>query len=545
VPLARTHSATDKQLSDRLQRVLHYKDCAAYISADRVFSALNSPSFARSPQKCILNEMADSKSSAQVGLTPAGFPVIDSTPPTELEIQQEIAFNDWFRMEVEKDHSSEVRIAEDAQRNRVLEFVQDSVQTTVKSLFKAQFPDDPLPPLHELAVILPYGSFRIDVHDAHSDMDIVAVVPEWVRREALFEGFRSCLSSCADCSCVQVLLSARAPVLKFVMFSFSVDVAVAILIYDRVPNPFSPQALIENVVDEKSALALVGPSNSDALLELVPDPERFRQLLRFIKLWAKNNFIYSNAFGFLGGMAWSLLCAFICQIYPRATVPALVARFFKVMKGWNWMATEVCVSPPQPISKWGGWSRHNGRDRALVHIITPVAPLQNSAFNVSQSALGIMTKRMWDAGKCFPFESFAGDNGSRQMLGCFSRALAKQNFFATYQRFIIFEVCSPSQDDHIGWRGLVESQLRKLISLVQDTVEQVQFLHPYPCAIDPPENESLMPNCFPPVPTASTPTDTAIASSPSASTPGSSDESVKLLSSKARFRTWFAIGIRC
>ena len=47
------------------------------------------------------------------------------------------------------------------------------------------------------------------------------------------------------------------------------------------------------------------------------------------------------------------------------------------------------------------------------------------------------------------------------------------------------------------------------------------------------------------VPTASTPTDTAIASSPSASTPGSSDESVKLLSSKARFRTWFAIGIRC
>jgi poly(A) polymerase Pap1 len=192
-------------------------------------------------------------------------------------MQQEIAFNDWFRIEVEKEHSSEMRATQDAQRNRILEFVQDSVQTTVKLLFNAQHPDAPLPPLHELAVVLPYGSFRIDVHDAHSDMDIVAVVPEWVRREALFEGFRTCLSSCADCSCVQVLLSARAPVLKFVMFSFSVDVAVAILIYERVPNPFSPQALIENVVDEKSALALVGPSNSDALLELVPDPERFRQ----------------------------------------------------------------------------------------------------------------------------------------------------------------------------------------------------------------------------------------------------------------------------
>jgi poly(A) polymerase Pap1 len=531
--------------------------------------------------------MTDVKSSSQPldGLTPAGFPVIDTSAPTELELQQEQAFNNWFREEVDKDHSAEARLAEDAQRKRVLEFVEESVQMTVRALFTSNFPDatgapPPLP--HELAVVLPFGSFRIGVHDAQSDMDIVAVVPEWVRRESLFEGLRACLSSCADCTCTQVLLSARAPVLKFVMFSFSVDVAVAILIFDRVPNPFSPQALIENCVDEKSAFALVGPSNSDALLELVPDPDRFRQLLRFIKLWAKNNFIYSNAFGFLGGMAWSLLCAFICQIYPRATVPMLVVRFFKVMKGWNWMATEVCVSPPQPISKWGGWSRHNARDRALMHIVTPVAPLQNAAFNVSQSALGIMMKRMWDTGKCFPFESFAGDNSSKQLLHCCSRALAKQNFFSTYQKFIIFEVCSPSQDEHIGWRGLVESQLRKLISIVQDCFEQVQYLHPYPCAIDPPDDQSLMPACFSPIPAAIKPTTTN--STPSSSTannssssdsskntsdsstpassstsniasasgasdpaplaPVSGDESAKAFPRPPRFRSWFAIGIR-
>jgi hypothetical protein len=361
------------------------------------------------------------------------------------------------------------------------------------------------------------------------------------------------------------------------MFGFSVDVAVAILIYDRVPVPFSPHAFIENCADEKSAFALVGPSNSDAMLELVPDPERFRQLLRFIKLWAKNNSIYSNAFGFLGGMAWSLLCAFICQIYPRATVPVLVVRFFKVMKGWNWMSTEVCVSPPQPISKWGGWSRLNARDRALMHIITPVAPLQNAAFNVSQTALGIIMRKMWDTGKCLPFESFVGDNGTRQLLNCCARALAKQNFFATYQKFIIFEACSPSQDEHIGWRSLVESQLRKLISIVQDCfVEQVQYLHPYPCAIDPPDDQSLLPNCFPPVHTASTPSASTPATSASAAstpasnasfkatpdactpstglssannsasdTPVSSDEHTKPFPRPPRFRTWFAIGVRC
>jgi len=483
--------------------------------------------------------MADSKSSANDSLTPAGFTVIDETRPTERELQQEQEFNEWFRCEVEKDHSAQARVAEDAQRSRVLEFVQECIQKTVQTLFNATSPaaDAPAPLPHELAVVLPYGSFRIGVHDANSDMDIVAVVPEWVRRESLFEGFRSCLASCADCTCVQVLLSARAPVLKFVMFNFSVDVAVAILIYDRVPCPCSPQALIESVLDEKSALALVGPSNSDSLLELVPDAERFRQLLRFVKLWAKTNFIYSNAFGFLGGMAWSLLCAFICQLYPRATVPVLVVRFFKVMKGWNWHTTEVCVAPPQPISKWGGWSRHSARDRALVRIITPVAPLQNSAFNVTQSALGIIAKRMWDADKCFPHESFVGEGGGQQLLKCCSKAITKQNFFATYQKFIIFEVCSPTQDDHIGWRGLVESQLRKLISIVQDCCEQVHFLHPYPCAIDPPEDQTLMP---PPAPPA-TPT----ATTPITITPTASNEPPKPIPSKVIFRSWFAIGIRC
>jgi poly(A) polymerase len=342
------------------------------------------------------------------------------------------------------------------------------------------------------------------------------------------------------------------------MFSFSVDVAVAILIYERIPSPFSPQALIENVVDQQSALALVGPSNSDALLEHVPNPARFRQLLRFIKLWAKNNYIYSNTFGFLGGMAWSVLCAFTCQIYPLATVPVLIVRFFMVLKGWNWMATEVCVGPPQPISKWGGWSRHNARDRALVHIITPVAPLQNSAFNVSQTALAIMTKKMNDAYKCFPFESFAGANGTRQLLNCCGRTLSKQDFFATYQRFIIFEVCSPSQDLHTAWRGLVESQLRKLISIIQDCFEIVQYLHPYPSSIDPPPDQALSPAAASSAstPSSATPSSSASATNTAASatlassnTPAASDavpsnDSAHSLPAASPFRSWFAIGIR-
>ena len=90
--------------------------------------------------------MADIKSSAIDSLTPAGFTVIDETPPTQRELQQEREFNEWFRGEVEKDHSADVRVAEDAQRSRVLEFVQESIQKTVQTLYNATSPAADAPP---------------------------------------------------------------------------------------------------------------------------------------------------------------------------------------------------------------------------------------------------------------------------------------------------------------------------------------------------------------------------------------------------------------
>ena len=74
--------------------------------------------------------------------------------------------------------------------------------------------------------------------------------------------------------------------------------------------------------------------------------------LRCIKLWASRSFIrqlelpkrsrfspgraiYSNVNGFLGGVAWAMLVARICQLYPNAIAGAIVGRFFIIMYQWS------------------------------------------------------------------------------------------------------------------------------------------------------------------------------------------------------------------
>lgn len=46
--------------------------------------------------------------------------------------------------------------------------------------------------------------------------------------------------------------------------------------------------------------------------------------------------IYANVMGFPGGVAWAMMVARICQLYPHATGSVVVNRFFHLLSTWPW-----------------------------------------------------------------------------------------------------------------------------------------------------------------------------------------------------------------
>lgn len=94
---------------------------------------------------------------------------------------------------------------------------------------------------------------------------------------------------------------------------------------------------------------------TDEILRLVPDVDVFRLALRCIKLWAQRRAIYSNVMGFLGGVAWAMLVARICQLYPSEVAGAIVSRFFIILYQWKWpqpILLKQIEEGPLPVRVW-------------------------------------------------------------------------------------------------------------------------------------------------------------------------------------------------
>ncbi|TCD67511.1 polynucleotide adenylyltransferase [Steccherinum ochraceum] len=321
--------------------------------------------------------------------------------------------------------------------------------------------------------IFTFGSYRLGVHGPGSDIDTLCVVPKHVSREDFFEVFEGMLRETDGVTEATGVPEAYVPIIKTKISGIPIDLLLARLALSSIPDDLSLQDddLLRNL-DERCVRSLNGSRVTDEILRLVPNVSVFRDALRCIKLWAQRRAIYSNVNGFLGGVAWAMLVARICQLYPNAIAGAIVSRFFIIMYQWKWpqpVLLKQIEDGPLPVRVWN--PKLYPADRAhRMPIITPAYPSMCATHNVTQSTQMIMTEEFKKGSEIV--ENVIG--GAAKWSDLFS----KHDFFHKYKYYLRVIASTGSPELQIKWAGTVESRIRQLVMKLE-YVESVTLAHPF------------------------------------------------------------------
>jgi len=320
--------------------------------------------------------------------------------------------------------------------------------------------------------IIPFGSFCLGVHTAESDIDVLCVTPKHISRNDFFSEIPQLLAGCekVDRSTLLSVPDAFVPVIKFQYSGIDIDLSVARLAYSLLPENFSvadDEHLVE-LTDPKDVTCLNGPRVTIEILRRVPDVKQFRTLLRSVKLWARRHGIYSNMVGFPGGVAWAIMAAHVCQLYPKMNAWMLLEKFFFCYKAWAFSnpiqiaPLEDCRLPPhshfQAYAHMAEWdpAKLAAVNRRPMSVITPTYPAANATYNSSKSTVAIIKQEV--------DSSFALIIKGSEGIG----ALFEQvKFFRLYKNFLEVQL--------IGYPAVMKSFCTYINSQLRKFIERLHY----------------------------------------------------------------------
>lgn len=322
--------------------------------------------------------------------------------------------------------------------------------------------------------VFTFGSYRLGVYGPGSDIDTLVVVPKHVTRDDFFSVFADIIRKRPELEEIACVPDAYVPIIKLEFDGISIDLIMARLNIPRVPLDLTldDKNLLKNL-DEKDLRSLNGTRVTDEILQLVPKPTVFKHALRCIKLWAQQRAVYGNIFGFPGGVAWAMLVARICQLYPNAVSSAIVEKFFNIYTKWNWPEPVLLKSiedGPLQVRVWN--PRLYPHDRLhRMPVITPAYPSMCATHNITSSTQKVILAEL-SRGSSIMQEIHAGKK-------TWSDLFEKHSFFYKYKFYLCVVAASiDSAEEHKKWSGFIESKLRQLV-LKLEVAEGVEIAHPY------------------------------------------------------------------
>ncbi|KAG7196151.1 polynucleotide adenylyltransferase [Scheffersomyces spartinae] len=322
--------------------------------------------------------------------------------------------------------------------------------------------------------IFTFGSYRLGVYGPGSDIDTLVVVPKFVTREDFFDVFEKLLRQRPELEEIQTVPDAFVPIIKMVFDGISIDLICARVNAAQVPLNLSleDKNLLKNL-DEKDLRSLNGTRVTDEILQLVPKTTAFKHALRCIKMWAQQRAVYGNVFGFPGGVAWAMLVARICQLYPNAVGATIVEKFFHIYTKWKW-PQPVLLKPiedgPLQVRVWNPRLYPLDRQHRMP-VITPAYPSMCATHNITMSTQKVILSELERASEVVTHIALGKKN--------WSDLFQRHDFFHRYKFYLcVVAATLGSAEDHLKWNGMVESRLRILVQKLEMT-EGISYAHPY------------------------------------------------------------------
>jgi len=399
-------------------------------------------------------------------------PPIKSDLPTREELDRTAAL-----LEELKRQKTFESPAETNKREQVLSSLENICNEFVKRVAREKDPENELLIRNAIGRVFTYGSYRLKVYGPGSDIDTLVVAPRYVNRDDYFKHFPNLLLEMAPEGAITGLTpveGAFVPIIKFEYSGISID-----LIFSRImQKQLSPDLNLKDSsilrgLDEQELRSVNGTRVTDEILDLVPELSTFRTALRAIKLWAQRRAVYANIMGFPGGVAWAMLVARICQLYPRATAAVVVNRFFVVVSRWPW--PKPCLlkdieEGPLPVRIWNP-EKNFGDRKHLMPIITPAYPSMCATFNVTHSSKAVIQRELE--------RGFELTEKIMTKKEDWKALFDKHTFFTQgYKHYICVISTSRNKEAHKLWSGLVESKVRMLVQKLE-VHRYIQLAHAF------------------------------------------------------------------
>lgn len=190
-------------------------------------------------------------------------------------------------------------------------------------------------------------------------------------------------------------------------------------------------------------------------------------------MWAQQRAVYGNIFGFPGGVAWAMLVARICQLYPNAVSAVIVEKFFHIYSQWAWpqpVLLKQIEDGPLQVRVWN--PRLYALDRQhRMPVITPAYPSMCATHNITSSTQKVILSEFQRG-----IELMNDINVGKKS---WSDLLERHDFFFRYKFYLCIVAATRSTyTEHLKYSGMVESKLRLLVQKLE-LVEGIELAHPY------------------------------------------------------------------